>query len=106
MVTDIRKLGTTVREEGVQGMIYRYDQLNRLVQSRSLKYSKPGAVAEFEARTLGAATAAHDELFSYDANGNLLTLKRYDGTGALQDDFNISTRLTTEIQISCNSSGS
>lgn len=90
MVTDIRKAGGAVRENGVQGMIYKYDQLNRIVQSRGLRFVKPGATAEFEARAAGTTPSMHDELFTYDANGNITTLKRYNENGSIQDDFTYS----------------
>ncbi|MBD2769223.1 hypothetical protein IC235_15130 [Hymenobacter sp. BT664] len=86
MVTDLPKLGELAnnRTKGMQGMLYQYDQLNRIVQSRSLTSYQAGS--GFGARASGSA-GAYDEDYSYDGNGNLLTLQRRDETAALQDDF-------------------
>jgi RHS repeat-associated protein len=80
MVTDLAKIGleNSNRNVGVQAMQYRYDQLHRIVQSRSLNYAS-GAVSR--------GSAVYDEDYTYDANGNLLTLKRNDELAALKDDF-------------------
>ena len=85
MVTDLAKVGelNNDRKKGMQGMLYQYDQLNRLVQSRSL--TSYNASTGFAART--SSPAAYDEDYSYDANGNLLTLQRRGEQAALQDDF-------------------
>jgi RHS repeat-associated protein len=70
------------RNKGVQAMLYRYDQLHRIVQSRSMtSFNENG----FTPRSQN--TEAYDENYSYDANGNLLTLKRHDDEAALKDDF-------------------
>jgi RHS repeat-associated protein len=80
MATDLAKIGleNSNRNVGVQAMQYRYDQLHRIVQSRSLNYAS-GAVSR--------GSAVYDEDYTYDANGNLLTLKRNDELAALKDDF-------------------
>lgn len=85
MITDLKKIGQqkAARVKGMQAEMYRYDQLHRLVQGRSLTtYTATGG---FGTRT--ASPAAYDEDFSYDGNGNLLTLKRRDNLAALADDF-------------------
>jgi len=84
MVTDLKKVGQDKahRVRGVQAMMYKYDQLNRIVQSRSLTdYRKDTG---FAGRT---AAAPYDEDYSYDPNGNLLALTRMDKDAALKDNL-------------------
>ncbi len=85
MITDLVALGERVgqRATGMQAMLYGYDQLNRLVKSRSLtQYQSANG---FAARVNTAL--AYDEDYQYDANGNILTLKRMNEQGGLMDDF-------------------
>ncbi|HTJ48126.1 MAG TPA: hypothetical protein VL443_01635 [Cyclobacteriaceae bacterium] len=85
MVTDLSKIGEInhSRAKGMQAMLYKYDQLHRIVQSRSLtNYS---STTGFSAR--GSGAAAYDEDYSYDPNGNIMTLQRHNETGALADNF-------------------
>jgi RHS repeat-associated protein len=87
MVTDLKKVAQIkgARVKGMQGMLYKYDQLNRLTKSRALaNYSTTG----FASRT--ASAVAYDEDFSYDGNGNILTLKRRNNANVLVDDFTYS----------------
>lgn len=84
MITDLKKIGQqkAARVKGMQAMLYKYDQLHRISQSRSLTgYTTAG----FSART--TTPAAYDEDFTYDANGNILTLKRRNDAAVLVDDF-------------------
>jgi Leucine-rich repeat (LRR) protein len=84
MITDLKKIGQqkAARVKGMQAMLYKYDQLHRISQSRSLTgYTTAG----FTART--TTPAAYDEDFTYDANGNILTLKRRNDAAVLADDF-------------------
>jgi RHS repeat-associated protein len=85
MITDLKKIGQLngARRKGMQAMVYQYDQLHRIRQSRSLATYTPAA--GFDTRT--SSPAAYDEDFTYDGNGNLLTLQRRDQTGAMMDDF-------------------
>jgi RHS repeat-associated protein len=85
MVTDLSKIGEINhnRAKGMQAMLYKYDQLHRIVQSRSL--TNYNSTTGFGARGTGAA--AYDEDYSYDPNGNIMTLQRHNETGALADDF-------------------
>ena len=87
MVTDLTG-GTTATPPtaaaGPQGMLYGYDQLNRIRWARSL--TNYNASSGFAPRAAGAQ--AYDSRYSYDANGNLLTQLRHDGAAAVQDDFN------------------
>ena len=75
-----------LKQQGInpqQAMLYEYDQLNRLVQAQSLRnFSETSGFA-----TRTANPEAFDANYSYDANGNLLTLQRFDLQGQLQDDF-------------------
>lgn len=91
MVTDLAKQGELQSDpaKGMQAMLYRYDQLNRITQSRSLPSFTVGS--GFANRNVG--TTAHDpydEDFSYDGNGNLKTLKRLNESAALKDQFQYS----------------
>src|SRR5690606_29760048 len=61
---------------------YGYDQLHRIVQARSLtEYEANG----YQARATGPQ--AYDTDYSYDPNGNLLTLQRRDSQTAVLDDL-------------------
>ncbi len=86
MITDLKKIGQqkASRVKGMQAMVYRYDQLNRIIMNRSLTvYAGPTG---FATRT-SASTAAYDENFSYDANGNIKTLTRRDNAATVVDNF-------------------
>ena len=75
-----------LKQQGLQSeqaMLYEYDQLNRLVQAQSLRnFSEESG---FAARD--NSPKAFDAAYSYDANGNLLTLERRDQQAALMDAF-------------------
>jgi len=78
------------RTKGMQAMMYRYDQLHRIVKSRSLTSYIPLSTGEGQGEAGFAprpTTAAYDEDYSYDPNGNILTLNRNDETATLKDDF-------------------
>ncbi|MEL6562274.1 MAG: RHS repeat-associated core domain-containing protein, partial [Bacteroidota bacterium] len=75
-----RKKGDQAK--GYQAMLYDYDQLNRIVSANSLtKYNESG----FGERQAG--NNPYDAKYSYDPNGNLLTLTRNDGQSNLQDEY-------------------
>lgn len=83
MITDLSKIGeiNNDRKKGMQAMLYQYDQLHRILKSRSLtNYTTSG----FAART---TTGAYDEDYAYDPNGNIMTLQRRNELNALADDF-------------------
>lgn len=84
MVTDLEPVGVAMnaREKGMQSMVYRYDQLHRIKESRSLTTYQPGT--GFASR---GAAEAYDEDYSYDANGNILTLQRRDEKKEMKDDW-------------------
>jgi RHS repeat-associated protein len=85
MITDLSKVGSVRgnRSAGMQAMLYQYDQLHRLVTSRSLTNYTAGS--GFAARS--SQPAAYDEDISYDANGNILQLLRRNGQGTVRDEF-------------------
>jgi RHS repeat-associated protein len=85
MVTDLAKIGEIQadRAKGMQGMMYRYDQLNRIIKSRSL--TDYNAANGFAMRSNQAG--AYDEDYSYDPNGNILALFRRNEAGEQMDDF-------------------
>jgi RHS repeat-associated protein len=85
MVTNLPELGRQANDasKGMQAMLYTYDQLNRISAANSLTSYVAGT--GFGART--TTPEAYDTRYSYDANGNLLTLQRWNDKSALQDDF-------------------
>ncbi len=86
MVTDLSAIASAKadRTKGMQAMVYQYDQLHRIVKSRSLtNYS---AANGFASRS--TSPAAYDEDYSYDPNGNLLTLHRRNHLGDTLHNFN------------------
>lgn len=85
MITDLLKVGEQAgnRVKGMQAMLYGYDQLNRLVKSRSLTNYVPAS--GFASRA--SMPLAYDEDYRYDANGNILSLKRMNELGGVMDDF-------------------
>jgi RHS repeat-associated protein len=84
MTTDLAAIGTKAndRTKGMQAMLYKYDQLHRITKSRSLTSYSEGS--GFAAR---GVSSGYDEDYSYDANGNIVTLKRNDELATIKDDF-------------------
>jgi hypothetical protein len=66
---------------GMLGMAYQYDQLNRIRQARGYtNFTEAGWGSN-------SATPIYSADYTYDANGNLLTLKRSDQTNTMFDDL-------------------
>src|SRR6218665_1766633 len=80
---NISWMETSITPFGKQAMLYKYDQLNRITKSRSLAFGNNAYAAR-------SGYQKYDEDYSYDANGNILTLKRHDDKAVLSDDFNYS----------------
>jgi len=80
---NISWMETNLSKFGKQAMLYKYDQLNRITKSRSLAFGNNAYAAR-------SGDQKYDEDYSYDANGNILTLKRHDDKAAVMDDFNYS----------------
>lgn len=81
MSTDLPSLGDPDR---MQAMVYGYDQLHRIVQARSLTSSE---TTGFVQRSYNPENPnKYDADYSYDPNGNLLTLQRRDET-TIRDDL-------------------
>jgi len=64
---------------GKLGMSYKYDQLNRIMQAKGS--------TETAGVWTPVANDAYFNAFTYDENGNILTQKRKDHSGALIDDL-------------------
>ncbi len=79
METDLPTLETNP----MQAMLYRYDQLNRLVLARGL--NQYDITNGFAART--GDTGPYDASYTYDPNGNLLTLNRLKQDGSSLDEL-------------------
>ncbi|MEN7550548.1 leucine-rich repeat domain-containing protein [Rapidithrix thailandica] len=89
MVTDLPEIGRQQQDagKGLQAMLYRYDQLNRIRKARSL--SEYAANSAWESRT-HTQLGAYDADYRYDANGNLLQLMRREtpGTNVKTTEYN------------------
>src|SRR6218665_2821836 len=68
---NISWMETNLPKFGTQAMLYKSDQLNRITKSRSLAFGN-------NAYATRSGEQKYDEDYSYDANGNILTLKRHD----------------------------
>ena len=66
----------------MQAMVYGYDQLHRIVQAKSLSEYGP---AGYASRASGAKK--YDADYTYDPNGNLLSLQRRDSQTAVRDNL-------------------
>ncbi|PGH38679.1 MAG: hypothetical protein CRN43_13620, partial [Candidatus Nephrothrix sp. EaCA] len=80
---NISWMETNLSKFGKQAMLYKYDQLNRITKSKSLAFGNNAYAAR-------SGEQKYDEDYSYDANGNILTLNRKDDKAAVMDDFNYS----------------
>ncbi len=73
---NIKAMATTLRDDNYtakpQLAVYKYDQLNRIKQMQTYQ--------SIAANAWGTATTnAYNETYTYDANGNIKTLDRYNG---------------------------
>jgi uncharacterized protein RhaS with RHS repeats len=77
MATDLKGARNDAGQAmGVQAMAYRYDQLNRLKEARSHTASPEGWVRK---------AYSYDVSYDYDADGNILGLRRRNGLGQEMD---------------------
>lgn len=69
--------------------LYQYDLLNRIKQSTSFEYSNasPTGWAAVTGNSVSTASDAFKSTYEYDANGNILNLKRFDQNGTKMDDM-------------------
>jgi len=82
---NIRIMQTTLMENNSSGaltasnlgMAYKYDQLNRLKQAKGFTQYTPSTNSW--SASSGAA-GEHNNFFTFDANGNILTQQRYEGS--------------------------
>ncbi len=82
MVTTITNPST--RDILPQGTAYKYDQLNRLLESKAFTNIDVG---DNEWQSGSSYIGRYHNLFSYDANGNILTQLRKDAAGATIDEL-------------------
>lgn len=66
--------------DGAVAKTFQYDQLNRLVTAKTIGTLVSNTI-------IGGYNTAYDEVFSYDANGNILRTVRKDENGTTFDDF-------------------
>jgi YD repeat-containing protein len=85
MITDLKEAGRQQNDaaNSMQAMLYSYDQLNRIMAARSLTDYTVGSGFDMRA----TAEMSYDVNYTYDPNGNLLTLQRNDAYGNRMDDF-------------------
>ncbi len=89
MVTTITD--PTTRDVLPLGNAYEYDQLNRLITSRS--YTN----LNLSTNTWGSgASGRYENFFTYDANGNIINQTRYDDAGGRIDDMVYNYKLNSD----------
>lgn len=74
MATDLRYFG----DEGLQMMAYQYDQLNRIRKANAYEQKNDSWNKPYQ--KFGTS-------YQYDANGNIMELKRHNGVGMLMDNL-------------------
>ncbi|UII80114.1 RHS repeat-associated core domain-containing protein [Flagellimonas sp. CMM7] len=74
----------------VVGNAYQYDQLNRIKEATAQAFNEASQVFE----PINGQTDAFKTNYSYDGNGNLLTLQRFKDDGQLMDDLAYNYDLT------------
>jgi RHS repeat-associated protein len=88
MITSLTKPDGT--ELPVQGMAYKYDQLQRITQMQAYRDLAASSTSDLVAQNNNFTAAASDnsymENYSYDANGNILNLLRNGNSGSLAMD--------------------
>ena len=84
-ITDITPGSPTLGEALPQLTTYKYDQLNRLSMMKAYDQTSNGRWANV---TASATPTKYQNEFTYDANGNILTQKRYNQQAALEDALN------------------
>ena len=70
----------------VLGNAYKYDQLNRIREHRTYEKSNMHASGEYTFSGV-IQTLKYGSNYSYDANGNIITFKRYNKDAQLSDDM-------------------
>lgn len=83
--------GTITYAPAPQGMVYKYDRLNRLKSSKA--WQDIDAVGNLWATGDGSSYAGmYENNFSYDANGNITAQMRKDATGTAINDLTYNRR--------------
>jgi RHS repeat-associated protein len=90
MVTAIKNVPSTGGNMPVQGTAYKYDQLNRIKEMNAFRNMSGSNDLIAANNTFSGATndGSYHEEFSYDGNGNIMTLKRYGSSNTLMDEIN------------------
>ncbi len=90
---NIALMQTALRDEATAALpeqltLYHYDQLNRIREMRAFQNTNVQANNHWSGTT--TSTNRYRTDYSYDKNGNLLTLDRYDQSGTQIDQFDYS----------------
>ncbi|MGQ3131904.1 MAG: DUF6443 domain-containing protein, partial [Flavobacteriales bacterium] len=70
----------------VLGNAYQYDQLNRITEHRTYEKSNMHASGQYTFSGV-SQTLKYGSNYTYDANGNIITFKRYNKNAQLSDDM-------------------
>ena len=81
---NIAAMSTTLKTAGENVMFYKYDQLNRITNS----------ICDY------SFGYEYETDYKYDANGNILKLQRYNGTGQNIDDIRYTYNITQNNRLS------
>lgn len=79
---------TSMQNAGSLQRDYRYDQLHRLIKATY-------AVVNESALTVGLSSNIYMNTYSYDPDGNIQTLQRYDQNGSLMDNLSYAYKANT-----------
>lgn len=83
--TSYMNTGNTSFNQKIIGNLYQYDQLNRIRQANTYKYD--AANGYYRGEPKDKTPFMYDNTYTYDLNGNLLTLQRYNGNAQRFDNL-------------------
>jgi RHS repeat-associated protein len=88
---------SNVGNANMYGYTYKYDQLNRIKALR--QHNLNVSLGNW---TKSSITTKYQENFSYDGNGNILTLQRNDGSGNMMDNLTYEYNRNPELKLQNN----